>query len=83
MDKKAIKLHKNMSQAEVKYQEKVDASKHFEARILGEGLVVSDAALAEYDRLKREEQAARQRMDAARNEYRRYIQSHQHRSASS
>ncbi len=69
-----LKLHKNLSQAEVEYQQKLDAVKDFEHGVLP-GFPGSsvEQMLETWDRLMAEEKAAYDKREVARKAFRDYL----------
>ena len=72
MDDMEIELSRKYARAMREPQAKFDASAAFDNQVLTQGLVVTEAALAEADRIKREAEESLQAMNAARDAYFRY-----------
>ncbi len=72
MDETEIELSRKYAEAMHEHQAKFDVSAEFDRQLLTPGFVLTEAALAEADRIKREQEDSLQRMNAARDDYLRY-----------
>jgi hypothetical protein len=71
-ENKHLKLHKALSEAEVEYQKKFDVVKNFEKELLS-SVVNIPQTLEDWNTLKKEEKAAYDKREAAREAYKEFL----------
>jgi hypothetical protein len=68
-----LRLHRDLSEAEVEYQQRFDAVREFELGLFDSGISIPET-LREWDRLRGEERVAYDKREAARKAYVEYLE---------